>query len=116
MQSQVEWPDELDALIAAPEHHFLLFENEFVRVLDTTLPPGETVPLHTHRWPGTLYVISFSHFVRRNRAGEVVIDSRTTGGAAPGSAQWAAPRPPHTLENVGESVFRGISVELKKFV
>jgi hypothetical protein len=37
-----EWPDELDALIAAPRHHLLLMENESVRVLDTRVPPGET--------------------------------------------------------------------------
>ncbi|MEI9968210.1 MAG: hypothetical protein WDM87_06140 [Terracidiphilus sp.] len=29
------WQEELDALIAAPKHHILLFENEVVRVLDT---------------------------------------------------------------------------------
>ena len=34
------WPDELDALVAAPQHHTLLFENEFVRVLDTRIAPG----------------------------------------------------------------------------
>ena len=31
-------PDDLDALIAAPQHHKLLFENEFVRVLDAKIP------------------------------------------------------------------------------
>jgi quercetin dioxygenase-like cupin family protein len=58
MQNPQQWPDELDALIAAPQHHILLFENEAVRVLDTRIPPGQTVPLHTHRWPGTLYILS----------------------------------------------------------
>jgi len=28
-----QFPDALDALIASPQHHKLLFENEFVRVL-----------------------------------------------------------------------------------
>ena len=35
------WPDELDALIAAPEHHKLLLENDSVRVLDTLILPNE---------------------------------------------------------------------------
>jgi hypothetical protein len=41
----------MDALIAAPQHHKLLFENEQVRVLDTFIAPGIAallVPLH-HR-------------------------------------------------------------------
>lgn len=29
------WPDELDAVVAAPHQHRLLFENAHVRVLDT---------------------------------------------------------------------------------
>jgi len=40
MPDRQEWPDELDALIAASEHHAVLLENEFVRVLDTKVDPG----------------------------------------------------------------------------
>ena len=57
-------PDSLDALIAAPRHHQLLFENEFVRVLDTNIPPGEKTSVHTHRYPASLYFISLSDFIR----------------------------------------------------
>jgi hypothetical protein len=46
-----EWPDELDALIAAPEDHQLLLGNDRVRVLLTTIPAGATPRVHTHRWP-----------------------------------------------------------------
>jgi len=41
------WPDSLDALIAAPDHHSLLFENEHVRVIRTRIFPGQIVPVHT---------------------------------------------------------------------
>lgn len=106
-------PDELDALRAAPLHHTLLFENESVRVLDTHVPPGETVPLHTHRWPAALYILRWSHFVRRDGEGAVMADSRMDGKPAEGAAAWSGPLPPHTLENVGGSELRVISVELK---
>ena len=43
-----EWPAYLDAMVAAPEHHQVLLENEHVRVLDTRLGPGEATPIHTH--------------------------------------------------------------------
>jgi quercetin dioxygenase-like cupin family protein len=108
-----EWPEELDALRAAPRHHALLFENEKVRVLDTNIRPGDTVPLHTHRWPSAMYVLSFSDFVRRDAAGNVLIDSRNIRTLPAGSALWSEPLAPHTLENVGERDLHVISVEQK---
>ena len=107
------WPEELDALVAAPGNHSLLFENEAVRVLDTRVAPRETVPLHTHRWPSTLYIMSWSDFVRRDGDGAVVADSRAGGKLPEGSAVWSGPLAPHTLENVGTSELRAISVEVK---
>ena len=105
--------DELDALTAAPGHHSLLFENEHVRVLDTHIAPGDTTPVHTHRWPAVLYVLSGEHFVRRDGEGNVLMDSRGGEGLRAGAA-WTAPFPRHTLENVGEMSIHVIAVELKQ--
>jgi hypothetical protein len=113
MSNEPDWPEDLDALQAASEYHALLFENELVRVLDTRVPPGQTVPLHTHRWPSTLYILSWSDFVRRDREGITLVDSRALGKIPAESAVWSGPLPPHTLENVGDVEFRAISVELK---
>jgi hypothetical protein len=113
MPDRQEWPDELDALVAAPEHHALLLENEFVRVLETKVRPGHTVPLHTHQWQSTLHILTWNDFLRRDADGGVVADSRTVATVHPGSALWSGPLPPHTLENVGGSELQAISVELK---
>lgn len=108
------WPDSLDALIAAPAHHKLLMENEQVRVLETVISPGDTTPLHTHRWPSVYYVISWSDFVRTNDQGQVMADSRQIEAlAARPVALWGEALPPHALENVGDAPLRLISVELK---
>lgn len=109
------WPEALDALVAAPDHHTLLFETASVRVLDTKIPPRGQTPVHTHRWPSVLYVMSWSSFVRRDADGQVILDSRTVSelAAAP-TVLWSAPLAPHSLENVGELDLRVISVELKK--
>lgn len=104
--------DDLDALTAAPAHHTLLLENERVRVLDTHIPPGETTPVHTHRWPAVLYVLSGEHFVRRDGEGNVLMDSREGVGMQAG-ASWTGPFPPHTLQNVGTTPIHVIAVELK---
>ena len=54
------WPESLDARVAAPDHHTLLLENERVRVLVTLIPPGDSTPVHTHRWPSLYYFFSWS--------------------------------------------------------
>jgi len=107
------WPEALDALNAAPEYHVLLFENERVRALDTRVPPGHTVPLHTHRWSSALYILSWSDFIRRDEEGRIVVDSRVPGRKPQESALWSGPLPPHTLENVGDTELRVIAIELK---
>lgn len=48
---RMNWDPSLDAVIAAPKHHKVLFENDAIRVLDVTLEPDEEEPLHHHRWP-----------------------------------------------------------------
>ena len=109
-----EWPDSLDALAAAPEHHRLLFENEAVRVVETILTPGETAPLHTHRWPGTLHLVSWSEIVRRDMQGAILMDSRGSSiRCVEGTFTWSPALPPHTLENVGKATFRAITTEIK---
>jgi hypothetical protein len=46
-----QWDAKLDAVIAAPANHKVIFENERVRVLEVILEPGEEEPVHHHRWP-----------------------------------------------------------------
>jgi hypothetical protein len=111
------WPEELDAPRAAPDHHTLLLENDAVRVLDTRIRAGDRTPLHTHRWPSVLYILSWSSFIRRDASGAVVLDSRTVPElAVPPQVLWSPALPAHTLENTGTANLRVISVELKSIV
>ena len=107
-------PDPLDALIAAPDTHSLLFENDNVRVIMARIAPGETAALHTHCWPQVMVVESFSDFVRRDAAGDVMADSRGGPLPQPGAALWLEALAAHTLENVGDAEIRVIGVEVKK--
>ena len=111
---EYDWLPELDALIAAPDQHKLLFENEHVRVIDTIIPPGATVPLHTHCWPATYYVLTWSDIVRYDADGTVQADSRNNPNKPqPGQVIWAGALDPHTVDNVGDETLRIISVEIK---
>jgi hypothetical protein len=44
------WDPMLDAVVAAPANHKVLFENDHLRVLEVNLAPGEEEPTHHHRW------------------------------------------------------------------
>lgn len=93
----------------------MLFENERVRVLDTNIAPGDRTPVHTHRWPATLYILSWSQFTRYAPDGSVLLESRNVPAlAAPPPVLWSAPLPPHALENVGGADLHVISVEVKE--
>ena len=105
--------DDLDGLVAAPGIHRLLFENDRVRVVETTIAVGETTPLHTHLAPTVTYVISGSHFVRRDEHGTVLVDTRSTPGFVLPRVLYQAGLDPHTLENTGDDPFVAIGVELK---
>lgn len=107
-------PRDLDAMLAAPDHHEVLLENDRVRVLDTRLAPGDRTPIHTHASSATLYVMSWSSFLRRDANGNVIVDSRSWDRQpAVGEALWLPPLPPHSVENIGTSELRLIAVELK---
>jgi quercetin dioxygenase-like cupin family protein len=109
-----DWPDELDALTAAPANHALLLENERVRVIQTVVPVAATTPVHTHRWPSIEYVLSGANFVRRDAEGNVRLDTRVAGSEPrPSDVMWSDPFPPHSVENVGGVELRVIMVEVK---
>lgn len=106
--------DPLDAFIAAPRHHKLLLENEDIRVLETLIRPGEETNVHTHQWGGSLYIISWSDFIRYDDAGNVVLESKDLAETpTPGTAIFVPPLPPHTFKNVGTSDIHVILTEIK---
>jgi hypothetical protein len=53
------WDPALDAVIAAPEHHKVLFENERLRVLDVTLNQTTKNPSTIIGGRPFLYLIGF---------------------------------------------------------
>ena len=108
------WPDDLDALRAAPRHHTLVLENAAVRVLETRIPAGERTAVHTHRWPSVLHILSWSAMVRRDANGSVTFDSRTQPPSdVPAGILWSPALPAHSLENVGTADIHVIAVEVK---
>jgi mannose-6-phosphate isomerase-like protein (cupin superfamily) len=104
--------DELDGAIAAPDHHKVLFENDQVRVLETTIRAGDITPVHTHP-PTVLYVVSGSQFLRRDPAGAVMLDTAADPAFVLARVSYSSGTPRHTLENTGADDLVVIGVELK---
>jgi hypothetical protein len=105
------WPDSMDAMIAAPEHHTVVLENEHVRVVETRIPAGDRTPVHTHRWAAVYHTLAHGHFVRRDHEDKVLFDTRLSPSDE--ATIWMEGLEPHSVENVGSSDIHVISVEIK---
>lgn len=114
-QSVQTLPVSLDGPVAAPEHHKVIFENERVRVVELRVKPGDTIPVHTHRWATVNYVVNHSDFLSYDADGNLKHDSREAQSEIKEGAAFFLPSfpPLHSVENIGDSELRGVSVELK---
>ncbi len=105
------WTPENDALVAAPQNHKLLFENDEVRVVEVTVQPGVREPLHAHRYPSVLYYISAAHLKEYSPGVAAVDHPRKQDGAV----IFLPIGPPHQMENMETTKpLRAIRAELKK--
>lgn len=111
-----DWPKELDAVLAAPDNHKILLENEDVRVLDVSILPGVVEPLHSHKWRSVLYIQSAGDFIDRDIEGNIVFDTRELGAPLKlPLTMWKDPEAPHSVENLSKTeTIRLIRVELKQ--
>lgn len=110
-----DWPDSLDAVVAAAQNHKVVLENERVRVLEVTVRPGEKEPLHMHRMPSVLYVMAEDNIRDYDAEGKLLYDSRRDKppGKTPYTV-WMEPQAPHWVENLSKKPLRLLRVELKK--
>ena len=108
------WPEELDAMIVSANHHTILLENEYVRVLNVHIPAGETTAVHTHKWPAVNHILSMADYIRYDGQGNVIADTRNnTSPLKTPVTVWSESLPPHALQNVGERPIHIISIEVK---
>jgi len=109
------WPDALDAIIAAPQNHKVVLENERVRVLEVTVQPGEREPVHGHKWPSVMYVMAEDLIRDYDREGKLLYDSRTDKARMKTPYTiWMPPQAPHSVENLSKTPLRLLRVELKQ--
>ncbi len=103
-------PEELDSVIAAPENHTVVFENDKVRVLHVNIPPDVIEKKHTHRNPSIFIINASPNMDYYNEKGEIVARS---GKRKDGEPFWVEPEGLHGLENHDAIVFDAFRVEIK---
>ena len=109
------WPDSLDAIIAAPQNHKVVLENERVRVLEVTVQPGEREPVHGHKWPSVMYVMAEDLIRDYDSEGKLLYDSSTDKARMKTPYTiWMPPQAPHSVENLSNTPLRLLRVELKQ--
>ena len=97
---------DLDPLKVAADTHKLVFENQFVRVLEVRVPPGKTEPWHQHGRRVVVYLSDF-HTRSTERGGKPQENLRKSG-----LVRWSEPVV-HQVENIGQTEGHVISVDLK---
>ncbi|WP_243870384.1 nuclear transport factor 2 family protein [Salegentibacter sp. BDJ18] len=109
------WPAELDAVIAAPNNHKILLENDQVRVLEVYLAPEEKEPLHHHKWPSVLYIQEAADFIDYDSNDKVIFNTQKL--PEPLSfplTMTKEPEAPHSVVNLSKTKpIRLIRVEMK---
>ena len=103
-------PEELDAVIAAPDNHEIVFENDRVRVLRVTIQPGELEKEHTHKWESVFTITSFPKLTNYNEKGEPCAISEDRREGVP---FWLGREGLHAVENHGDKPLEAIRVEIK---
>lgn len=93
--------------------HRTVFENEYLRVIDVRIPPGETSLYHVHVIPSVIVYLTQS----TNRSESWPDKALLTRDISPGQSRYAAydEKPlTHRVTNTGTGLFRVYDIELLK--
>ena len=98
---------EIDFVESSPDQTKILLENEYVRIIEYSLKPGEKDNTHTHP-PKTSSVIS-GGMLRIYPENEKPFDAEEVKGAA----EWADKVGKHYVENIGKTTVTILLTEIK---
>jgi len=87
------------------------FENEYVRVLEIEVKPGESEPPHTHTWPSVVYYYRLPSSRRGTADGKPPVDRPELTQQQVTFENFA--QPIHTLLNTGTYLYQAHRIEIK---
>lgn len=106
VQSEID-TTEIDFVESSPDKAKILLENEYVRVIEYSLKPGEKDSTHTHP-PKTSYIIS-GGLLRIYPENEKPFDVEEISG----NAEWSGKIGKHHVENIGTTTIKILLTEIK---
>ena len=93
-------------LEVAPKSAKVIFENETVRVILTTMKKGQKIPMHSHNR-------GFSYSLNSGRIRTTEVDGKQRAfNVKKGEADWSDKGYAHAVDNLG-GVLQELSVEFK---
>lgn len=96
-----------DAVVVAPEHYEVEFENERVRVIRITYGPGDESAMHEH---GDAVVVNLTDLNVQFTLADGTMPPAEPGQA--GSFQWT-PAGEHAAKNIANAPAEALLIELK---
>ncbi len=117
------YPAAYDSALAAPNNYHLLYEDDHVRLVEVTLRPGETEPMHGSPYPAVIAMDAISGgpepAVRYLDAKSPLnISGGNNAGPPPEftspSCATTGPRAPHSMKNNGTTPLHYYRIEFKR--
>ena len=123
-----QWPFPLayDSVVAAPNNYRLLYEDGHVRLLEVTVRPGETTPMHGHPYAAVLAFNAVlpdpSEIADTKLAPDSPLNGQGAGHAPPPSVfnmkvptcTTMSPQAPHAIRNNGAVPLHYYRIEFKR--
>ena len=108
------WDPALDGVLAAPENHTVLYEDEAIRVISVSIAPGAIEKPHHHCLPA-IFVVDRLVSVRdfNGATGEEIPLPIPKDAPLPITAKFL-PQPLHYVENLDTRPFHATRIEFKQ--
>jgi hypothetical protein len=108
------WDPALDGVLAAPENHVVLYEDDTIRVVSVSIAPGETEKPHHHRLPSVFVVDRLVRLRDFNGStGEEIPLPIPKEVEFPIMLKFL-PQPLHYVENLDTTSFHATRIEFKQ--
>ena len=115
-QPTLKWPLSMEAVHAAPNNHRVLYENDSVRLLEVTVQPGQTEPMHWHMYPSVFAVNGMLPAMKDHTADSSIMRPRQYE-----DADWSQPQcrtmpvqAPHQVSDVDSFPVHFYRLEFKQ--
>ena len=108
------WDIALDAIVAAPQNHAVLYEDNLIRVLSVSIAPGAIEKPHHHRFPAVFVIDRMVNLRDFNGVTKEEISLPIPKDAVFPITLKFAPQPLHYVENIDTKIFHATRIEFKQ--